>query len=525
VLASFEQAMSMKQLDDAFVYGMRYCTFCVEGLVQHDYYNSPKFSARRAATNRQVSQVLGKLEQVADWMDLEEVERETQRQLAFEKIRQERIQKQKQQEAMRLQEIERKIEQYKHSYLATNNKNNNNNNAAQEETPFLSPESVQESAFAKLQRLNMPTTPTSSLPNGKPEPDGFSFARSGSTDSGEHLPPPVLPPNSSFQQNGNGGAVVAPPPYDQAAQFRSNSYFGPGNTNEQQESKRSVSFAPMKPPSLSSSPKLPSYDQVAHKQQPPPPLQQSKKRPANITKRVEQVSRDYTNAQRGGKIQISALGTHQGRERGSTNGCTVISALTAAQHLKSHGGVTTPEINSIIDSHCVPVLRDIRNKLSLHGDSLIIPSDVHDHLVDQNILFQHKFVGAAGGNILQDEHIGQVLELLQGTTDKSSTRSRKAAATLFFREHVISIVKFPTSPTTAVYDLIDSLPSFSGKGTRTRCQDLQSLSVLLNWYACHKFSDSNLKYISSNEWDDGMADFDPRVFQAFVWADLPKPKQ
>jgi len=52
---------------------------------------------------------------------------------------------------------------------------------------------------------------------------------------------------------------------------------------------------------------------------------------------------------------------------------------------------------------------------------------------------------------------------------------------------------------------------------------LDALKIQMEWYTSHKFSDSNCSYIEKNKWNDSMADFDPRVFQAFVWADLPKP--
>jgi hypothetical protein len=190
--------------------------------------------------------------------------------------------------------------------------------------------------------------------------------------------------------------------------------------------------------------------------------------------------------------------------------------------METHGGVTDAQITSVVDKECVPILRAIRNKLDLGGASLIIPSDVHDYLVDHKLLFQHKFVGAAGGNIVDPTHAGELINLLQGEPGKTS--HLKAAATLFFREHVVSIVKFPTSSTDAIYDMVDSLPTCNGRGSRTRCHSLDALKVHLGWYCTRKFSDSNVTYIERNKWDDNMADFDPRVFQAFVWADLPKPQ-
>ena len=80
VLQTFENAFEKRLLDEAYVYGMRYCTFCVKGIVSHDYYNSSKYSARKLQTNQRVDAVLTKLEQVAEWMDQEEIEKEARRQ-------------------------------------------------------------------------------------------------------------------------------------------------------------------------------------------------------------------------------------------------------------------------------------------------------------------------------------------------------------------------------------------------------------------------------------------------------------
>ena len=200
----------------------------------------------------------------------------------------------------------------------------------------------------------------------------------------------------------------------------------------------------------------------------------------------------------------------------------IIRTLVVSKHLQGRG-ITDGEIQYIIDKECVPLLREIRSKLGLGQGSLIIPSDVHDHMVDHNLLQQYKFVGAAGGNICDPAHVHEVYAMLQGEPGK--TKHLKAGATLFFREHVISIVKFPISATEAVYDMIDSLPMVNGRASRTRCNSIGALKVLLEWYTSHKFSDSNITYMERNKWDDAMADFDPRVFQAFVWADLPKPGQ
>jgi len=55
---------------------------------------------------------------------------------------------------------------------------------------------------------------------------------------------------------------------------------------------------------------------------------------------------------------------------------------------------------------------------------------------------------------------------------------------------------------------------------RIRCMDAESLKVALMWYACSVFSEDNRAYIDAYEWDEKLADFDPRVFQAFIWTEV-----
>mmetsp|Transcript_6686 Transcript_6686/g.9938 ORF Transcript_6686/g.9938 Transcript_6686/m.9938 type:complete len:86 (+) Transcript_6686:117-374(+) len=57
------------------------------------------------------------------------------------------------------------------------------------------------------------------------------------------------------------------------------------------------------------------------------------------------------------------------------------------------------------------------------------------------------------------------------------------------------------------------------RAVRLRCTDKASLKVLLRWYACKKFSHQDRRYIDTYKWEDQNSDFDPRVFQAFIWAE------
>lgn len=73
------------------------------------------------------------------------------------------------------------------------------------------------------------------------------------------------------------------------------------------------------------------------------------------------------------------------------------------------------------------------------------------------------------------------------------------------------------------FDIVDSLPHTSSypnrRASRTRCKDRDSLYVTLKWYACSKLGESDRTYIDNNAWDEAMCDFDPRVFQGFVWSE------
>lgn len=506
VLQTFETAFERKCLDEAYVYGMRYCTFCVKGIVNHDYYHASKYAARKNQTNIRVDAVLTKLEQVAEWMDQEEIEKERRRQAILQRQKEERLRKQKELEQQRLADIERRLAKQKEDFSSFQSEDKKEG------------KDVEESAMAKLQRLSQPAVVTPPPPpEGEPgkrrvsfqspaEPDGHTFQSATSFDANT-LPPPLLPPDLRDEDSDRPRPppdTVTPPSYNQI--IANQSYFGPGAVTRKSSS------------SDSSTPGAPSYESIMKHQK--PKKTSTPKKALSIREYVSQSSRRYQDYLQRGKIQISTLSTYQGRVPGSTNGCTVISACVVSKHLQGRG-ITDGEVQTIIDRECVPLLRTIRSKLGLGGGSLIIPSDVHDHMVDHNLLLQHKFIGAAGGNICDPNHVQEVYKMLQG--EQGKTQHLKAGATLFFREHVISIVKFPTSPTEAVYDLVDSLPMVNGRASRTRCDSMKALQVLLEWYTSHKFSDSNIAYMERNKWDDNMADFDPRVFQAFVWADLPKP--
>ena len=222
---------------------------------------------------------------------------------------------------------------------------------------------------------------------------------------------------------------------------------------------------------------------------------------------------------------VYMLETHQGKTKtrglDSTNGCTVIAPLIASAHITSLGGVSDSTVEEVIDYQAPPILKDIRSRLGLSNGALIIPSDVHDYLFDKKIIEAESFIGVSGGNIMDEGHVKELLKCL------NENGSAKAAAALFFHAHVVCITKMATSEGEVWYDLIDSLPrkedaNKSASGVRIRCKDADTLLACIKWYASHKFGPSDQEYIDKNEWDEDNCDFDPRVFQSFVWGDLKK---
>jgi hypothetical protein len=321
---------------------------------------------------------------------------------------------------------------------------------------------------------------------------------------------------------------------------------------------------------------------------------------------------DFDSLVQSRRVRVSFINTYQGRLPASTNGCTVIAPVLCMHHLLNdddidmdmdNGGVNSndndtiqsnghghslrpdpglPDVTIIhvIDAETPAILSELRQQLRLSPAAFLIPSDVHDYLIGNGQLAQEQFVTVAGGNILDDEHLQSFVDILACTEKGSEKRSadnrkseskdddntngsgnsnqidprRKLAATLFFHEHVVAILKMRRDDDTVWYDVIDSLPSretlarpdesesdfrhrlslrnsisqedsstiddaFIPKTARIRCLNAEALKACLRWYACSKFGEENVSYIDMYAWDDSQSDFDPRVFQAFVWGD------
>eukprot|EP00567_Pseudictyota_dubia_P006339 CAMPEP_0197434846 /NCGR_PEP_ID=MMETSP1175-20131217/2517_1 /TAXON_ID=1003142 /ORGANISM="Triceratium dubium, Strain CCMP147" /LENGTH=659 /DNA_ID=CAMNT_0042963705 /DNA_START=369 /DNA_END=2348 /DNA_ORIENTATION=+ len=593
LLAAFDESVAADDLDAAYIYGLRFSTFATKSLTKHDYYNSdrPVYVRLKRKNLFDLARIIDALEKVVDAMDLEEIERAKREEEArkkreeMERLRRKAMEMQRAREEVDRRRREAEMEQQRKrdledsvtAKLAMLNK-----------MPPRAPSSgtLPVPSDADLENLSnifdgqrkgdnvggkesqLVGTGILPIPSDLPPPVLPPPMGSGVAEATPALPPPHpdqapsdnLPPPPSYSElppsyselmdkpsegshHGQKGLAARqpplpvqdgapPPPYAAAAGGARRDDRTDVETAHQRSSAISTPFVPppdweARQPSSAPKPTKPKKPEAA---------------PVPIRTLRRACTSEYESMKKRKAVEIFFLSTYQGRARhggrDSTNGCTVISPLVAAKHLRSEGaGIADVMIEDVIDREAPPILHSIRSKLGLPGAALIIPSDVHDYLVDHKILSQEEFVGVCGGNVMDTAHLGEFLDLLQDGYDHKHLkdlkddegnkrpvpkRKKKVAAAFFFHEHVMSIIKVVPSTGKAWYDIVDSLPhrdSRNGaKASRTRCKDRSCLEATLRWYASSKFTDSDCSYIDRNRWDENMCDFDPRVFQAFVWA-------
>ena len=117
-----------------------------------------------------------------------------------------------------------------------------------------------------------------------------------------------------------------------------------------------------------------------------------------------------------------------------------------------------------------------------------------------------------GGSVLDDAHINNLLNGFEAIPKRE-----RAACAFFFKEHVVSILRVDSE-----YHFVDSMPGEGGggMGTRTCCADVNVLRCYIKHYAATKLA-GQARYCDTNDWSELQAEFDPRVFQAFLWRNTP----
>ncbi|KAG7342974.1 hypothetical protein IV203_020919 [Nitzschia inconspicua] len=237
-------------------------------------------------------------------------------------------------------------------------------------------------------------------------------------------------------------------------------------------------------------------------------------------------------------------------------------------------------IVEVIDEEIPNILPAVRKNLGLQQDAFLIPSDAHESLMDQQYMCPEQFLTVCGGNILAKEHLGTLLDQLtkigpkkigatlffhehviailqlrqspntawfdiidslpnrttlrrRGEDEEDQLASLTSGGSVFGSQQVFPGSKFSGNSSSGILSedewgdvdgteiqmqqfLVDSIP-LPQNAVRIRCMDRESLRASLRWYACSVLTPENASYIDNYEWNENLPDFDPRVFQAFIW--------
>lgn len=487
VLAQFKLHLSRGELDDAYIIGRRFALFSTVSLPSHHYYKSPKHARERVKNQKDTAWVTRGIERIVEVMDTEETTKELQK----KKDEEERKQKQKEEEQQKQLEWETRVKKRLHAVDSF-------------DLHSKGKASDMDEKLAKLNALFPKDGEAATVDDNVQE-----IQNSVENIQIDELPPPIAPPDTMNNED--------------LALFYST------DATQQLKSDGGTPMFP-DPPSYSDLflDSLKTSDDASVRTDVPPKIP--------VRQLRSQCIQQFDALLQSKQIEIIKLATYQGRlshtpRYDSTNGCTVISPLIVATHINPHHytttnkqykhGISNTEINEVIDKRAPPILTTVRSKLGLNEHALIIPSDVHDHLVDEKILPQEKFVGVCGGNILDFKHWSGVIDMMVNGRGDENAAMQKSGAAVFFRDHVISLLKIPLGNGACYFDLIDSLPSSQagGMAIRIRCKDQSAFEGVFQWYATSKFSEAHCDFIDATEWNDGMCDFDPRVFQGFVWSE------
>lgn len=463
--------------------------FSTVSLPSHHYYTSPNYARERIKNQKDAAWVTRGIERIVEVMDKEEIQKELQK----KKDEEERMRMQEEADRQKQIEWQQKMKKRLHAVDSF-------------DLDSADKASDMDVKLAKLNALFPKYSETNSDTCNNLEDVRNNIEQNGTYE----LPPPIAPPDAMNDED-----LALFYSTDATQQLKSN---GLTPMFEDPPSYSDLFLDTLKTPS----------DETRFSAGPAPTIPVREQR----TKSINQFDSLLASKQ----IEIIKLGTYQGRlshtpRYDSTNGCTVISPLIVATHINPHHytttnkqykhGISNTEINDIIDKRSPHILQTVRSNLGLNSHALIIPSDVHDYLVDERILPQEKFVGVCGGNILDYRHWSGVLDMMVNGRGDEKAAVQKTGAALFFRDHVISLLKIPLGNGACYFDLIDSLPSSQagGMGIRIRCKDQSAFESVFQYYATSKFTEAQCDFIDANEWNDGMCDFDPRVFQGFVWSE------
>ena len=160
LLTAFNLALDERRLDDAYVFGLRFATFSLEGLPKHSGYKSTRYKMHRLKNSRNVEDVLNKMASVTTRMDAEEMVLARRRRDAVEAKRRAELEReaaeerQKQDEATREKRHAEILQQQREELRALQQQEEqakNNKNVKEQR------HGVENSAMEKLRLMNLKT--------------------------------------------------------------------------------------------------------------------------------------------------------------------------------------------------------------------------------------------------------------------------------------------------------------------------------------------------------------------------------
>ena len=439
VLEQFKQHLADGDLDAAYIIGRRFALFSTVSLPGHDYYTSPNADLVRLRLKNQkdAQWVTTGIERIVKVMDKQEREKEA--------AELERIRKQKEEEERAQLEWEQRMKQRLASVSSSTASLLSTTSDDGGEADLLSKLASLNALFPREESDEKEATPTA------PKQDHHD----NNVESEElpPLPPPMAPPEIDKLGGSSSSALAAAT--SAVDQLKSN---GATPLFEEQPSPiySDLFLDVLRTSSVSNSTELRQSTSSLSTATPTAPAKPIRQPRIPIRSIQQTCTQQLQSCIESKQIEFIRLGTYQGRlassssKYDSTNGCAVISPLVVATHIypqhvykaqpksllqpqtstiTSKYGISNVAINEIIDKRAPLILSVVRSKLGLSKHALIIPSDVHDYLVDENILPQDKFVGVCGGDIMDERHLKELVEMIlnghEGSKSKKSKSVRK----------------------------------------------------------------------------------------------------
>lgn len=150
---------------------------------------------------------------------------------------------------------------------------------------------------------------------------------------------------------------------------------------------------------------------------------------------------DFERVLRAGSVEVVRLGTYQGRrDRRGVNACAVIAPLVAARHLSrtnadrdEHELLPDAAIEEVVDvagPAIAGAVRETDDDNDEDDGGLIVPSDAHDRLLDENHLSAEQFVDVIGGDATDPDRLKELLRrLAEGESDDDDESKERETTT------------------------------------------------------------------------------------------------